>query len=176
MAAPNSTGFGSTLWWRVLPASVPPGAGGRPTLWVEMGGDLDENASFVELAGQLSGRVVFDLAQVRRINSCGAREWVTFQRDLVPPSVTLELCACSPSVVAQLNTIANFRGRARVSSFLAPYLCERCNHEEQLLVPVAPDPRRTVLPAPRCPRCQAQMTFDDLPDRYLGFLLELEQR
>ncbi len=90
-------------------------------LVITLGGDIDENASFVELAPRLRGHVVFDLSGVRRINSCGVREWVTFHRDLVPASVTsLEFRACSPQVVAQLNSIANFRGRASVRSFIEP--------------------------------------------------------
>ena len=169
--APAGTGYGGAIWWRI--ATIGSGPDGPAGIEVTLGGDLDENVTFVELAPLLRGRVIFDLAEVRRINSCGVREWVMFHRDLVPASVTaVEFRACSPAVVAQLNTIANFRGRARVRSFLAPYVCEQCEIEEQRLVEVAHDPGRTALPAFPCPRCDAKMTLDDLPDRYLSFLRE----
>ena len=168
---PSRGGAGATLgpamWWRTDPT---PGA--PDDVLVRLGGDLDENATFVDLASRLRGHVVFDLSEVRRINSCGVREWVMFQRDLVPASVTVELQACSPTVVAQLNAIANFRGRAQVRSFLAPYFCESCKLEEERLVVVADDPLHTELPPVLCSRCSAPMTFDELPERYLSFLRE----
>jgi hypothetical protein len=163
---PSGTGHDGAMWWRLRELD-----GGA--IEVTLGGDLDENASFEALAPRLRGRVHFDLSGVRRVNSCGVREWVTFHRDLVPASVSqLELRACSPAVVAQLSTISNFRGRARVASFLAPFACDDCNLEEHCLVEVADDPIATRLPSPACPRCGRAMAFDDLPDRYLSFLRE----
>lgn len=175
MAVRAGTGYGGALWWRIESGrtDADSDAGADADLLVVLGGDVDENASFVELAPQLRGRVAFDLAAVRRINSCGVREWVIFHRDLVPGSVTsVEFRACSPPVVSQLNTIANFRGRARVSSFFAPFVCERCGREEERLVCVAERPTETRLPEVACPRCAAPMEFDDLADRYLSFLRE----
>lgn len=152
------------LTWRI--DALPDGA------IVAFSGEIDENADFSDLVERQCGALVFDLGSVRRINSCGVREWVMFQRDLVPASVTVELRACSPTVVAQLNAIANFRGRARVGSFLAPYLCEKCHLEEERLVVVAEDPLHTELPPVLCSRCHTAMTFDEMPERYLSFLRE----
>ena len=173
MSVRAGTSYGGALWWRTAPAASDGAEPGEIDLVVTLGGDVDENASFVELAPSLRGRVAFDLSAVRRINSCGVREWVTFHRDLVPAAVTaLEFRACSPPVVAQLNTIANFRGRARVRSFLAPFVCDRCGREAERLVEVAEVPTETRLPDVICDRCAAPMAFDDLPDRYLSFLRE----
>jgi predicted Zn-ribbon and HTH transcriptional regulator len=189
MPGPAGTGFGGAMWWhadenheqeqaldRALAAGPAPegdGPGPETELVITLGGDIDENASFVELAPRLRGHVVFDLSAVRRINSCGVREWVTFHRDLVPASVTsLEFRACSPQVVAQLNSIANFRGRASVRSFMAPFVCEGCGFEDERLVEVAESPMDTHLPEVRCPTCGLAMEFDDLAERYLSFLRE----
>src|SRR5438045_5300629 len=102
---------------------------------VEFFGEIDENADFAELKRRLRGNVVFHLADVRRINSCGVREWVNFVRDL--PNVTeLVFSHCSPAIVTQLNMIYNFRGAATVRSFYAPYVCEECNNEEEKLLDV----------------------------------------
>ena len=141
---------------------------------VEFTGEIDENADFAELRRRLKGNVVFHLAEVRRINSCGVREWVNFVRDL--PSVTeLTFTHCSPAIVTQLNMIYNFRGAAMVRSFYAPYVCENCNIEEEKLLDVdtyfaggtVGDP-----PEFTCEKCSEPLQFDDLPERYLSFLTE----
>lgn len=146
----------------------------RPGLTtVEFVGEIDENADFVELRRRLRGAVAFQLAEVRRINSCGVREWVNFVRDL--PHVTdLSFSHCSPAIVTQLNMIYNFRGNARIRSFYAPYVCESCGHEEDKLIDVQSQFPGGKFKAPEfaCEQCSAAMEFDDLPERYLSFLNE----
>jgi hypothetical protein len=144
----------------------------RPGLTtVEFVGEIDENADFIELRRRLRGAVAFQLAEVRRINSCGVREWVNFVRDL--PHVTdLSFSHCSPAIVTQLNMIYNFRGAARIRSFYAPYVCDRCGQEEEKLVDVSSQATSGhELPSFTC-TCGAVMEFDDLPERYLSFLAE----
>jgi anti-anti-sigma regulatory factor len=141
---------------------------------VEFFGEIDENSDFAELRRRLKGAVVFHLADVRRINSCGVREWVNFVRDL--PSVTdLTFTHCSPAIVTQLNMIYNFRGQAGVRSFFAPYICESCNEEEEKLLDVQsqfPNGAVGTVPDFECEQCGESMEFDDLPERYLSFLSE----
>ena len=144
-------------------------------LRVELRGEIDENADFSELHQQLHGNVELGLEGITRINSCGVREWVNFVRGLHDVR-QLSFARCSPPVVLQLNTIYNFRGRARVRSFMAPYVCEACHSDEYKLLDVAehfPD-RRAHVPAFRCRRCGGVMVFDELPERYLSFLAEVE--
>lgn len=142
---------------------------------VEFSGEIDENADFSELRRRLKGAVVFHLANVRRINSCGVREWVNFVREL--PGVTdLTFSHCSPAIVTQLNMIYNFRGGAQLRSFYAPYICENCNTEEEKLLDIEsqfPDGQVADLPEFTCETCSEPLEFDDLPDRYLAFLSEV---
>ena len=141
---------------------------------VEFVGDIDENADFAELKRRLKGSVVFNLAEVRRINSCGVREWVNFVRDL--PGVTdLVFTNCSPAIVTQLNMIYNFRGPAKIRSFYAPYVCDVCNKEEEKLLEMQthfPDRDISKVPEFRCGKPDCALEFDDIPERYLAFLLE----
>jgi hypothetical protein len=141
-------------------------------LRVALRGEIDENADFSELHATLRGNVELSLEGITRINSCGVREWVNFVRDLKVRSLTFARCA--PTVVAQLNAIYNFRGAARIESFLAPYVCETCHVDEYKLLEVAehfPDAAHGwYVPAFRCARCSGVMTFDELPERYLAFL------
>lgn len=156
----------TTLSWRIKE---------RPGFTtVEFTGEIDENADFSELRRQLRGSVVFRLSDVRRINSCGVREWVNFVRDL-PNVAELVFSHCSPAIVTQLNMIYNFKGAASVRSFYAPYVCENCDTEQEKLLDVdshfltgaAEDP-----PEFACDKCGEQLQFDDLPERYFSFLTE----
>ena len=141
---------------------------------VEFFGEIDENVDFAELRRQLKGSVVFHLAEIRRINSCGVREWVNFVRDL--PNVTdLAFTHCSSAIVTQLNMIYNFRGPAKIRSFYAPYVCENCGNEEDSLLEVETvfeDGKIKGVPDFDCPECHQPLEFDDLPERYLSFLSE----
>jgi hypothetical protein len=160
------TGVGETLNWRLELRE------GR--LVAHLRGEINENADLAELRRQLRGDVELDLEGVARINSCGVREWVNFVRNLGDVR-SLNFARCSPTVVLQLNTIYNFRGPARVKSFLAPYVCETCHIDEYKLLDVHehfPDGPHGAVPAFRCPRCSGVMMFDELPERYLSFLSE----
>jgi len=164
----NPGGTADVLSWHAEP---------RPDgrLVVQLKGEINENADFSELRKLMRGDVDLELDGVTRINSCGVREWVNFVRTLDDVK-SLRFARCSPTVVLQLNTIYNFRGQARVSSFLAPYVCEACHVDEYKLLDVAEHfgergPNAGV-PAFRCPRCGGAMMFDELPERYLSFLAE----
>jgi hypothetical protein len=167
MTVPTITGLTEVLSWQVE-------AVGGERLRVQLRGEVNENADFTELGRQLQGDVTLFLDGITRINSCGVREWVNFVRELKLDS--LVFARCSPTVVAQLNAIYNFRGPARVESFLAPYVCETCHVDEYKLLDVGehfPDGSPPLhVPAFRCSRCSGVMTFDELPERYLAFLAE----
>jgi ABC-type transporter Mla MlaB component len=164
---PPVTASGTPLTWRLEPS-----AGG---VLARLSGDINENADFTDLRRQLRGEVELDLEGVTRVNSCGVREWVNFVRALDGHVTALRFARCSPTVVLQLNTIFNFRGRARVMSFLAPYVCEVCHVDEYRLLVIAehfPDRAHPHVPAFRCGRCGGVLMFDELPERYLSFLIE----
>lgn len=157
---------GAVLSWHLAPRAE--------TTTVTFSGEIDENADFSELRRSISGHVTFHLGGIRRINSCGVREWVNFVRDL-PNVTTLVFTHCSPAIVTQLNMIYNFRGDATIRSFYAPYVCEACNMESDKLLDVASqfgEGARAEVPAFSCERCGEPMDFDDLPERYLSFLME----
>ena len=133
-------------------------------------GPVNEDADFSELVAHLRSakHIRLELSGVEQINSCGVREWVNFVRAL-PQASTLELEKCPPSVVSQLNIIRNFAGSAQVLSVYAPYLCDACGHELDVLVDVR-DGEPPVLEEQTCEQCGARMEFDDLEDSYFAFL------
>ncbi len=145
---------------------------------VSLKGPINEDADLEPLAGALRDlfrdsrakptRLRLELSGISRINSCGVREWVNFIRSL-PPECAVELDRCPPSVVAQLNMISNFAGSARILSVQAPYVCEACGNEENVLVAVTPGVSPEI-GAMRCRSCGGEMEFDDIQDSYFAFL------
>lgn len=148
------------------------GRTGNGATVVAFKGEIDENADLQVLALQLEGTVVLDLGEVRRINSAGVREWVNFMRELGHVK-QVWLSRCSTAIVNQLNMIYNFRGRASVKTFFAPYLCVRCETEVDVLLDTNvhfPDKNLLRPPEVKCPQCGQDLDFDDIPQRYFSFV------
>lgn len=153
----------NTLQWKVeqLPDQV---------RLVVLSGAITEDADLRALAtldgpGQLS----FDLAAVDQINSCGVREWIQFVRKLAETDRGFELVRCSPAIVRQLNTIANFRGGGQVRSVMLPYYCPSCRNEAHRPLDLAAGAPREIPEELPCPTCSGTMEFDDIPATYLSF-------
>ena len=131
-------------------------------------GEITEAASFGELT-QLHGRVVFDLAGVRRINSFGVRELLNFF-DHLARSCQLEGERCSTAVVTQLNMLPEFTRRLRVRSILCPLECPHCLHEQEIAVEMSASGLRPTLPSTSCDRCHTAMQLAEPAERYFAFL------
>lgn len=136
---------------------------------VAISGEFTENANFSELLGAQTPAIVLDLSGVRRINSCGVREWVHLVEALKHSGRSVELERCSVPFVAQLNMIVNFSGGARVRSFYAPYLCTSCNTEHAELCEMPDSAAPAVREFSKCPACGSVSEFDDIPYAYLAF-------
>lgn len=136
---------------------------------VVLKGDFTEATSFDDLLPSMVGRVDFDVAQVRYMNSLGVRAWCEFLK--AAPIQGYEFHACSVSFILQASMVEDVLGRGTVTSFFAPYHCEACDHqEERLLQSAAVLAAGLAPPVFTCPSCSAQLTFDDLPERYFAFL------
>lgn len=129
-------------------------------------GHVDETADLVPLK-TLSGKVVFDLAGIRRFNSEGVRRWIQLIREL--DAVTeLTFLRCSLAVVTQLNLIRGFHGKGKVKSFYAPYVCTTSGETEERLLKVedVPDP----LNPPVFQGESGELELDDIAERYFAFI------
>lgn len=143
---------------------------------MKLTGILDEDnalGALVEKVG--SGRALINLAGVERINSTGTRDWVNWLARLEAKGAQLELVACSPAVVAQLNLVKNFAGKGTVKSFQVPYYCSTCDVKKSLLVNVADMGGAPPYKPPPCycDKCESPMAFDDMPGAYFAFLATL---
>lgn len=143
------------------------------SLLVTFQGDFREHTDFSRLAPRLEGRVVFDMAYVRYLNSAGVRHWVNFLRAL---DAVHEFCfvRCSVAFATQASMVPEALGRGRVESFMVPFACEGCDLEEDRLMQTPAFAVRGVwppeIPVFECPRCGDELAFDDVPTRYFAFL------
>jgi DNA-binding response OmpR family regulator len=136
---------------------------------VVLKGDFTEATRFDDLGPSMVGRVDFDLAQVTYMNSIGVRSWCQFLR--AAPIQGYELHACSVPFVLQASLVPDVIGRGMITSFFAPYHCDKCDYqEEKLLQTAAVLAAALEPPAFKCPQCNGQLAFDDLPERYFAFL------
>ncbi|NVB82459.1 MAG: hypothetical protein HOV81_29035 [Kofleriaceae bacterium] len=143
---------------------------------VKLAGVLDEHNDLGELVEKVgAGPALINLSGVERINSTGARDWVTWLASLESKGTKPMLIACSPAVVAQLNVIKNFAGNAPVKSFQVPYHCSICDRDKLLLVNVADmigSPGRA--PQCSCDACDGPMRHVDETGTYFAFLATLK--
>jgi anti-anti-sigma regulatory factor len=140
---------------------------------VSLAGEVDDQATLSDLAGQLGARVIVDLKGIRFINSVGVREWIVFLGALAQRGASVVLRNCSEPMVHQMSMVVEARGSAEVESFCAPFLCDDCASERSLVLDVAAnltELKARRVPAQKCPDCGGTMRFDDFPNRYLLFL------
>lgn len=135
---------------------------------VHLRGALDERADLAALVAQLTPPFCFDLGDLVRIDSYGARSWTQMTLGLAKDG-PIELQRCSPAFVAYLNMISGFQGPTKILSVNAPFICERCDVE--YTTEIATIDGRVNLPAPTCTACGRKLTFDDIPARYFSFLI-----
>jgi anti-anti-sigma regulatory factor len=139
-----------------------------------LAGAIDETAGLLELLqSRVNSHLVLDLAGVTFINSLGVRDWIRMQAAATQQNIQLELRRVAEVIVHQLNMIIATRGTSNVSSFFAPYACDRCGREESLLIDARVHGAQLAKlqpPAMTCPECGGPMAFNDFPERYFSFL------
>lgn len=151
----------NTLQWRV--EQLP-----EHKRLVVLTGAITEDADLRAVAAlDTADPLSLDLSGVDQINSCGVREWIHFVRALTDAQHTFEFVRCSPAIVRQLNTIANFRGGGQVKSVMLPYYCASCRNESLQALDL--DGGREIEEELPCPKCGGTMEFDDMPSTYLSF-------
>lgn len=134
-------------------------------------GDLTESTDFGDLPQRLRGRVEFDLAGLRYINSTGIRSWTFFLESLHRVESYI-FSRCSPAFLHQATMVSRILGSGTVVSLYAPYLCEECGREEMRMLDVGHKATIADLEAAaqRCAGCGTDMILDDLSDQLFGFL------
>ena len=134
----------------------------------------DLNGLFEDLDGDT---LVINLKGIARINSCGVRDWVNAAKPL-SDRFKIQYEECSRAIVEQLNMIVNFLNSGKIVSFFAPYYCDACDQEHEMLIVIGDHfPDHDVLDDPEapdfdCPGCGKTMEFNEDEEKYLSFLIE----
>jgi len=138
-------------------------------------GAIDERADLARLIEHArDGVLALDLAGITFLNSLGVRAWCQLQQLARSIDVRLELRRVSERLVHQLNIVPAARAASIVTSFFAPYHCEHCGNEEQVLIDIAREGielARLHPPEKMCEECRAMLVFSELPALYFAFLL-----
>jgi hypothetical protein len=139
-----------------------------------LAGTIDETARLVDLIrGARNGRLILDLAGFTFINSIGVREWCLMQKAATTSKIGLELRRVAEPIVHQLNILPAARLASLVTSFYAPYECDDCDDEYEILLDVrihGKDLVKMRAPAQKCPECNADLVFTHPPELYFTFL------
>jgi anti-anti-sigma regulatory factor len=137
-------------------------------------GSIDEASNFVRLLDHAQdGRLVLDLGGITFINSVGVRQWIRMQQEAAAKQVRVELVRVAEPIVHQLNITPAARGVSIVTSFFAPYLCDNCDTDYQILLDVrtsGTDLAKKRAPAQKCSHCKRELEFTNPPDLYFMFL------
>jgi anti-anti-sigma regulatory factor len=140
-------------------------------LLVELNGTIEENVSFEQLIGPVTGALTVKCRGVTRINSVGVKTWIRYFQGLKAQGQSFKFTEVSYSLVEQLNTIANFSCGGEVESLLLPFSCIRCQTEfvagcktKELIK------NRLQIPNVKCEKAECAALFDDDPESYLYFL------
>lgn len=99
---------------------------------IKISGIIDEDARFADfpLAGAPALRI--DLNDVKSINSCGIRDWITWLSQA--GSIPVEFSQCPKVIVDQVNMVQGFLpATGRVLSFYVPYYSEDTGNEKLVL-------------------------------------------
>ncbi|MCA9562771.1 MAG: hypothetical protein KC561_04735 [Myxococcales bacterium] len=141
--------------------------------FLRLEGIIDEDNRLGAMTSKLTGSaLIVDTADVRRINSCGVRDWVNWLTSVEQSGQKSVLIRCSPAIVSQINLVTNFAGDAVVHSFFAPYYCPSCDSEVLKLIEtetlLGVSPVRA--PSFRCEECGTGLEFDDIEDSYFAFI------
>ena len=133
---------------------------------VVLSGILDENSDLKALHG-LKGPLLINFKDVKRVNSCGVREWVNLLGAL--PGIQMTYEECPVVIVKQLNAVPDFQGKAKVTSFFAPYFCKKCKKQAAKLIQ-ASQVQDGKSEEPKCETCGEAMKFDSVPGQFYSFL------
>ncbi len=104
-----------------------------PELDLALSGTIDEDVQFPALSLAGIKQVVFDLKDVKSINSVGIREWLNWMKP-ISEQCQITMKNCPKTLVFQFNMVEGFLPKgAVVSSLYVPFFCEKCDKEENIL-------------------------------------------
>lgn len=146
---------------------------------IRFGQRLDEFDHFPDIKVRLSQQVVFNCDQLTTVSSAAMQNWILWMRRQ-DPRVQFVFTHCRRKVVEMINAIQGFwPPDAKVESFYFPFICENCEHEEEILLERGKDyiesldgqpARFLVTKTLNCGKCRETMEVAVIEKMYLQFL------
>ena len=103
-------------------------------LLVEFEGSIDEDASFEDIPFDSESEYFFDFNKLKAINTCGAREWISFLKK-IDNNIKITYQRCPRILIEHMHRVKGFiKTGARVKSFYAPYYCKEKDIEKIILL------------------------------------------
>lgn len=140
---------------------------------VDFAGEISEDSTteLHKVAEELKAakNIVFNLANITKINSLGVRSWVQFIRS-IGPDHNLSFSECAPVTVLQINMIPSFRGHATIKSVLCQYSCSSCRTITTTTVECSRYDIDNLPTPPACSKCGSETELDEDEEEYFGFL------
>ncbi len=143
---------------------------GEATL-LRLAGPIDETFSGFDPVS--TSTAVLELSGLTRITSYGVRQWIRSRDALSQVVKNLYYVNCPPFFIDQLNMVLNFGGNGQVITAYAPFSCGKCRGEQWARIDIIARHDELVAgqaPSELCPKCQAPMEMDELPETYFGFV------
>ena len=147
---------------------------------LRLDGVIDEHNGLDQLTAPLGPprpTLLIDLGGVRRINSVGVRDWVVWLRGLRQRYPTIVLFDCPPAIMNEVNLVRNFAEGAIITTFQAPYYCDRCGQESIQHLDALDMVRSGVRKAPPfpCGKPACANALDDADETYFAFFDDLQE-
>ena len=137
------------------------------TTLVKFDGVIDEEAPLDATAHMGFKKIVYDLQDLRGINSVGIKHWIAYTSKLRDAGTTMTFVNCPTIFIDQMALLPDFiPDWSTVKTFYAPYVCDECAHEWEEIF-AKEDLAQTGYPERDCPECQAKGNVDDLADEFV---------
>lgn len=146
---------------------------------ISLEGPISEKASLFDINLQTFKEIKLNLSKVTFINSIGVKNWILWTCR-IPQDAKLYLDECPFVIVNQINIVHGFTPKnAVVTSFLAPFLCDSCSHEQTIKLSqnvhyvYASDQSDSSLKIPenlKCAKCGGTMEPDFILEKTFGFI------
>jgi len=147
--------------------------GGTSNAVLLLSGKIDEDANLESAIGSIENNfVTIDLSKIVALNSYGVRVWINAFTKFSDREFLFRKV---PSVIInQINMISNFLPKnSRIESYYAPYYCEECDVEEDVLYYTDEGPFS--IKEEICKKCGSELEFDELEDEYFLFLNNIKK-
>ena len=142
------------------------------SLLIHLSGVVDESANLDKTIGTVPAELQVECSGIVRLNSVGVKGWIKFFQGIQQKGTKIRYVNCSSAIVEQFNQISNFSCGGVVESMQIPFSCAKCKTQFEQVFPSAYVKEKNFeIPDVKCQKCDAQATFDDIPDEYFRFMM-----